>query len=405
MKRVLLAGTFDTKAEENFYFAEQLRRNGVEAILLDLSTRNVKPYPLDYKADEVASAGGMTIDEIKSCNDRPACMQAMISGAASIVNELYQNGTVAGFAAMGGGQGTTMAMGIIRKLPLNMPKLLISTILNLDGTAAVFAGAGNAVLMNSVVDIAGLNSILRENIENGAAAISGMVKRPITEKQSKHRKRVAISMWGVTTPCVDKLRTKLENQCDVYVFHANGIGGEAMEHYAETGSFDLVIDVTIPELTMAIAGSPSPAVEGRLLRSGRSGVKRIVSVGGADMVQYYGLDQIPVDKRNRKSYCHNATVCFVRSSCGENEAFAREIANRLSQSVGEVAVALPLQGVSAVDVEGGQLYDPEADRALFDTLKQELPERIKVYEYPCAINDNAFAEGLFALASKMLEEA
>ena len=406
MKKVVLAGTFDTKAEEYRYFAAQLQKNGVQPVWMDLSTRGGSGVA-DYPAGAVAQAAGTTAEAIRTCGDRVACMDAMVEGAARIINRLYESGEADGFAAMGGGQGTTMAMGIIRRLPPEMPKLLVSTILNLDGTAKAFEGAGSTLLMNSVVDIAGLNSILRAVLEKAAAAAGGMVNVPEKEKTQadKRRKRVAVSMWGVTTPCVNRLRALLESRnCEVFAFHANGIGGEAMEQYAENGFFDAIVDLTIPELTMALAGSPAPEVKGRLLRAGSSGVKRVVSVGGADMVQFYGRDRIPPDKQERKMYCHNAEVCFVRSSAEENERFGREIARRLAESAGKVVVALPLKGVSAMDVAGGPLYDPQADSVLFETLKRELPRQIEVREYPCAINDEAFAEALFRITMKLLEE-
>lgn len=406
MKKVVLAGTFDTKAEEYRYFAAQLQNNGVQPVFMDLSTRGGSG-DVDYPTGVVAQAAGTTAEAIRTCGDRVACMDAMVKGAANIINCMYKSGEVDGFAAMGGGQGTTMAMGIIRRLPPEMPKLLVSTILNLDGTAKAFEGAGSTLLMNSIVDIAGLNSILRTVIKKAAAAVGGMVNAPETEKkqEDKRLKRVAVTMWGVTTPCVDRLRALLESRnCEVFAFHANGIGGEAMEQYAESGFFDAIVDLTIPELTMTLAGSPAPEVKGRLLRAGNSGVKRVVSVGGADMVQFYGCDRIPPDKRERKMYCHNAEVCFVRSSAEENECFGREIAHRLEKSVGKVVVALPLKGVSALDVAGGQLYDPQADSALFETLKRELPQQIEVREYPCTINDEAFAKALFRITMELLEE-
>lgn len=407
MKKIVLAGTFDTKKAEYLYFAEQLQKCGVQPILLDLGIRETDAACIEYPADAVARAAGTTIDEVRACSDRTKCMENMTAGAAAIINELYRKGEAHGFASMGGGQGTTMAVGIIRKLPLGMPKMLVSTILNLNGTAKTFEGIGNTILMNSVVDIAGLNPILKSVIRNAAAAISAAAIRqePEETEEKARRSRVAISMWGVTTPCVDSLRKRLESRgCDVFVFHANGLGGEAMEQYASEGFFDVIVDLTIPELTMALAGSPAPAVYGRLLRSGRAGVKRIVSVGGADMVQYYGVDSIPPEKRDRKIYCHNPAVCFIRSSKEENRLFAEEIARRLSASSGKVTVALPLRGVSAVDVEGGPLYDPEADQALFDGLRHDLPPNIEILEYPCAINDEAFAEGLFDVTMKLLEE-
>lgn len=408
MKTIAIAGTLDTKREENWYLAEKIRECGLDIRMIDLSTRAGKAESgADYTAEMVAEAGGASLKEIQESKDRLFCMKTMSEGAGAILLELWEAGKIDGFIAMGGGQGSSMAAAILRKLPVGMPKVLVSTILNLDGTAGVFEGVNDTLIMNSLVDIEGLNSVLKMVLEQAAHAVCGMAKENrLPEENTSVKKKIGISMWGVTTPCVNHLRKLLERDgMEVFVFHANGVGGNVMENLAVQGFFDLIMDLTLPELTMPLAGSPAPVLEERLLKAGRTGIPRILSVGGLDMVQFPGNRPLPKDKEGRKSYRHNESLTFVRSSAKENIRFAEEIADRAAQSEGETVMVLPLKGISAMDVEGGPLYDPEADAVLFETLKAALPETIPVYEYPYEINDRQFSEKLCLLAEKMLEKA
>lgn len=408
MKIIAIAGTLDTKSEENGYLAEKIRECGLDTLILDLSTgaEEAKLYA-DYTAEMVAEAGGASLKEIRESKDRPFCMNIMSEGAGTILLELWETGKIDGFIAMGGGQGSSMAAAILRKLPVGMPKVLISTILNLDGTAGVFEGVNDTLIMNSLVDIAGLNSVLKMVLAQAAHAVCGMVKENrFSKKNTSLKKKIGISMWGVTTPCVNHLRKLLEQDgMEVFVFHANGVGGNVMENLAVQGFFDLVIDLTLPELTMPLAGSPAPVLAERLLKTGRTGIPRILSVGGLDMVQFPGDRPLPKDKEGRKSYRHNASLTFVRSSAEENVRFAKEIAERAARSKGETIMVLPLKGISAMDAEGGPLYDPKTDAVLFEALKAFLPESIPVYEYPYEINDRRFSGEICLLAEKMLEKA
>jgi uncharacterized protein (UPF0261 family) len=67
-------------------------------------------------------------------------------------------------------------------------------------------------------------------------------------------------------------------------------------------------------------------------------------------------------------------------------------------------VVLPRRGVSAIDAVGKPFHDPDADRALFDTLRASLTPAIRVVEVDAHINDAAFAEVVSAELLAMLEK-
>jgi uncharacterized protein (UPF0261 family) len=317
----------------------------------------------------------------------------MRKGATSIVQYLCDNHQISGIIAMGGGQGTWLASSAMRVVPIGIPKVLISTIATIERLQHRFQGVNDTMIINSLVDISGLNSILRMIIERGAAALNGMIEMNETAPFGRDlsKKRVAISMWGVTTPCVSKIQEILSarTDCETVVFHATGMGGPVMEHLIRQGYFSLVADITLPEVTIPLAGGQYPKNPGRLLGAANKGIPQIIVPGGVDMIE----SPLPIPEKfsGRPVYMHNPDLAFVRSSVQDNIQFGREIASRLNQSKGAATVILPLLGLSFNDREGNLFYNPEANEALFETLKKNLRKDIQVIEIRAHINDVEFA--------------
>src|SRR5450432_1778647 len=111
------------------------------------------------------------------------------------------------------------------------------------------------------------------------------------------------------------------------------------------------------------------------------------------MVQFGGLERVPLRYRERKQYPHNPQVTLMRTTVEENIRQARWIAERLNQCEGEVRFLLPMKGVSALDAPGRAFWDPAADAALFDTLAADFRQtaRSKLVPLPYHINDPEFA--------------
>ena len=71
-------------------------------------------------------------------------------------------------------------------------------------------------------------------------------------------------MFGVTTPCVQAVTKRLEDDYDCLVFHATGIGGQSMEKLVDSGLLAGVIDVTTTEIADEIVGGVLSAGPTRL---------------------------------------------------------------------------------------------------------------------------------------------
>lgn len=390
-RTVLLLGTLDTKGAEYGYVRELIVGRGHDVLVMDLGILGEPGLKPDIDAAAVARAGGSTLAELRERGDRGAAVEVMLAGARTLVPELYAKGRCHGVLGLGGGGGTTMVTAAMRELPVGVPKLMVSTMAS--GDTAPYVDVKDVTMMYPVVDVAGLNPLSRRILANAAGAICGMVEQaPPAEGD---RPLIAATMFGVTTPCVDAARRRLEDAgYDVLVFHATGSGGRAMEGLIEDGYFAGVLDVTTTEWCDEVVGGVLSAGPDRLSAAGRAGVPQVVSVGALDMVNFGAADTVPERFRERTLYRHNPTVTLMRTSVAECEEIGRRIAERLNESEGPVVLALPLRGVSMIDAEGQPFHDPEADAALFDALRRHAGADIRLLEVDAHVNDRRFAETL-----------
>ena len=249
-------------------------------------------------------------------------------------------------------------------------------------------------MLNSVVDILGLNRVSRAVLGEAASAMAGMVKFRASAGSGNDRPLVAATMFGVTTPCVERAKAVLEAAgYEVLVFHATGNGGQALEALVREGMFAGVLDVTTTELADELVGGMLSAGPTRLSAAAETGTPQVVSVGALDMVNFHGIDSVPEKFRGRKLHRHNANVTLMRTNATENAALGSEIGHKLAKARGPVSILLPLRGVSAIDREGEPFDDPLARRLLFDSIRAHCVG-VECLEYDLHINDAAFAEKL-----------
>jgi uncharacterized protein (UPF0261 family) len=254
-------------------------------------------------------------------------------------------------------------------------------------------------MMYSVVDIAGINNLSRQILTNAAGAIVGMVNAEAPAAEDKPL--IGATMFGVTTPCVTKVREILENAgYEVLVFHATGTGGRAMEDLVKGGFIVGVLDITTTELADELVGGVLSAGPERLEAAGNLGVPQVVAPGALDMVNFGPPDTVPDKFKDRTFYQHNPTVTLMRTTVAENAELGRIMGRKLSQAKGPTTVIIPKQGVSAIDQEGQPFYSAEAEAAWIENLKANLAGAVTVIEMDHHINDDAFAT---KLAETLLE--
>jgi uncharacterized protein (UPF0261 family) len=386
--------TMDTKADELCFVADCIRRTGLGVILVDLSTQGFSKRA-DVTAHTVAEAHPDGAEVVLSQTDRGQAVTAMAEALRNWMLGQVASGKVAGVIALGGSGGTAIVAPAMQALPIGMPKLIVSTVAS--GNTQPYVGHSDITMMYSVVDVAGLNSVSLRVLSNAAHAIAGMVSHATTIPCSKPT--VGMTMFGVTTPCVDRVREALEAKgLDPLVFHATGTGGQAMEKLVTDGLIGGVLDITTTEVADEVVGGVMAGGPQRFDAILQHEIPYIMSLGALDMVNFGARHSIPERFANRRFLVHNSQVTLMRTSVEENRQIARWIAEKVNRSAVSLEILIPEQGVSMLDAEGQAFYDPEADQALFETLEQEVQQTDsrRITRHDCHINDSAFAGALVA---------
>ncbi|SDF71098.1 Tm-1-like ATP-binding domain-containing protein [Sporolituus thermophilus] len=396
-KSVLILGTLDTKGHEFKYLKDIIESTGVKTLVINAGIKGAPVFTPDISSAEVARAGGMELSELIARDDRGLAIDVMMKGAVNVVTGLYRQGKVAGIISLGGTAGTTIGTAAMQALPVGVPKVMVSTVAS--GDTRPYVGFKDITMMHSVVDISGINSLSRQILANAAFAVAGMAKGVVPP--AKEKPLLGATMFGVTTPCVTKVREFFEARgYEVLVFHATGTGGRAMEGLIKDGYIKGVLDITTTEWADELVGGILNAGPERLEAAGKAGIPQVVSVGALDMVNFGPRDTVPAKFKHRKFYQHNPTVTLMRTTVEECARLGEIIAEKLNQTTGPTALFLPLKGVSLLDVEGKPFYGPEEDAALFAKLRENIDRgKVELIELDTHINDESFA---LAMAQKML---
>jgi uncharacterized protein (UPF0261 family)/ABC-type branched-subunit amino acid transport system ATPase component len=402
---VIVAGTLDTKGAELRFIRDKIAAAGVRVTLVDLSTSGA-PSPADVPPHHVAAyfRGG---PNAVFASERGTAIGAM---AEAFEAWIRRHEPVGGLISAGGSGGSSLVAPAMRALPIGVPKVLISSVAS--GNVAPYVGPSDVMMLYSVADVAGLNSVTRQVLANGAAAIVGMVKAR-AESEERHRSAaprsesklaIGLTMFGVTTPCVNAVVDALEADFECLVFHATGVGGQSMEKLVDSGGLTGVIDITTTEVCDLLCGGVLPATEDRFGAIARTRVPYIGSCGALDMVNFGPMDSVPERYRGRTLHVHNPTVTLMRTTPAENVQIGRWIGERLNLMDGPVRFFLPEGGVSALDAPGRPFADPNADEELFRSLEATVRQTAsrRLIRLRRHINDPQFSAEIVGEFRRML---
>ncbi|MDL5154837.1 Tm-1-like ATP-binding domain-containing protein [Actinomycetospora termitidis] len=381
MAHAYVVGTFDTKGDELHHVADLVRAAGHEVTTVDVGTSEADARRADVTPHEVAGPEVFT-------GDRGTSVSAMADALARWLPPRRPDGVL----ALGGSGGTAIVTPALQRLPVGVPKIVVSTVAS--GNTAPYVGSSDITLMYSVTDVAGLNRISRVVLSNAAHALAGALSAPPVD--TVDRPALGLTMFGVTTPCVTAVTEQVADEYDCLVFHATGTGGRAMEKLVDDGLISAVVDVSTTEIADFVAGGIMAADADRLGAISRRRVPWVGSVGALDMVNFGAPDTVPEHYRGRTLYEHNAQVTLMRTTPDECRAAARFLAEGLNACEGPVRLVVPTAGVSALDVEGGPFADPDATAALVETLRAELRASAdrRLIETDLHVNDPEFARVL-----------
>jgi len=399
-RSVVIVATLDTRGDEVVFLREIIEDRGHDVLTIDVGVMGQPFVRGDYTRETVAGAGGVPlqqlIDAANAGADRKQATDVMTAGARKIVQELAAAGQLDGIMSLGGSTAAAIGASVMKGLPLGLPKLLVTTFL---GLAPV--GDEDITVMQSPVDLVGLNRIVGKTLANAAGALVGMIEQEVPDRA--RRPLVGVTALGVTTPAVQKVISRLDRDgYDAIVFHAQTA---KLDDLTKAGVMDAIIDVTsfetvpktlYPLEVLAMLSGSAQGSRDRLESAIAGGIPQIIAPGGLDMhiIPGSGIDAVPPEYRGRAWSMHGPNIVLVRTSREDLEQVGRAIAERANRATGPVKIMIPLRGYSDASREGAPLHDPDADRAFVRALKRHLDPRVPVIELDCHINDDAFANAV-----------
>jgi uncharacterized protein (UPF0261 family) len=395
MATVLLIGTLDTKGPETAYLRDQVQTQGCDTLVLDSGIlHEAVGIEADFNRREVAQAAGSTIDVLRNAGSRGKAVEEMLKGVRAISLQLFNEGKIHGVASLGGAEGAVLAAAAMKALPVGFPKLIVSPLASGHRKFAPFVGTRDVMVLHSVVDILGLNRVSRQVFDNAAGAIAGMAKAYASRRaEDVTRPAIAATMLGNTTRPLMHIKPDIEAEgYDFVIFHANGVGGPAMEALIAQEYFDAILDYTLSEIAGYIAGGFHDGGPERLDAAGQSGVPQLIVPGCLDFAVFGARHEVPEKYDGRPTYYHNPEFTLVRLTPQEQLDATRRVVAKLNTATGPVAVVVPLGGGSIMDIEGGEFWDPETNAQGRAIMREELRDDIRYREVDAHINDPAFAE-------------
>lgn len=395
MSRVVVAGAFDTKAEPLELLVEELRSLHAPPITIDTGVFG-GDHGCDHPAEAVAQAAGHSLDELPPLG-RAGAVSAMTRGAAGILRRLVDEGQVGALVCLGGSNAAALFSVLAPIVPIGIPKILMAT--SVAGETRALVGGADVTMLYPILDIEGDNRILRSMIGRLAHVSAALLRAGAEHPVSAPENAVALTMYGVTNPCVTQCRRLLADRgLEPLVFHANGTGGRSFESFVSQGLVASAIDVTISEVTDELFGGLWPAGSDRLTAAARSGVPQAIAPGAIDMICLGPLASLPARFRDRPHVAHNDLVTLVRTTHEENYRLGRTVADRLGTPGAATSVLVPMKGVSQLDIEGGPFHDPVSVGAFADGVESGLPagSPVSLVRMDHHINDRDFAEALVA---------
>jgi len=401
-RTVVIVATLDTKGEEAAYVRDHVAAWGLDTILIDPGILPAPTVEADISREAVAQAAETTLEDLLARGDKAHAIATQTEGLRRIVLALHREGRLQGIVGLGGGQGTSIATAAMRALPIGVPKVMLSTVASGNFQFGPYVGTKDLCMMHSITDVLGLNVISRPILRNAANAIAGMALRYEPEPESE-ASSIAITMLGITTPCVMRIKSTLERRgYEVVPFHANGTSGPAMEQLVEAGGFAGVIDLSPHEVIDQQHGGLAGAAD-RMEALTRKAIPAVVSVGGSDYLLFESVQKAPEKYRDRAHMVHNAQMTCFAPTPNEMVAAAREMIGRLNRALGPTIVVLPALGFSRPNREGGGLYVPEGNRAVIAEFRAALRPEIPLIVADLHLNNPSFADLVTGVMERLLQ--
>ena len=397
-RTIVILGTLDTKAEHLLLLKKKIEARGHTALIMDLSMGSLPAFSGDIAADEIARLGGRTLEELIAGGNRSFSADIMIKGAQKKVAELLSKGQLHGIVAMGGASMALMGSRIMSGLPFALPKV-IATPAAMPTYISEWFGSMDVVVMQVIMEFAGMHNLIEAVITQVAGAVSGMVEEGVDHSSlTLPHPSVGVTQIGFNEACASEVKRLLEEKgYHVYPFHANGISDRSMERLIAQGFLDGLIDIVPAGLIEELFQGNRAAGMERLDAPIARGMPLVLAPSTFNVTGCGPTRRMKERFYNRQPTLQIDEIRFMtRYTPDEMRQGARLYAEKLNRVKAPVKLFVPLRGWSSVDKPGSVLYDPEKDQIFMEELKSLLKPGIplEIEEVDCNLEDREFARAL-----------
>lgn len=409
-KSILVIGTLDTKGDQVEYIKRAIEGRGQKVVLLDIGVLGQAMCKPDITNRQVAHAAGVTPEELVALKDEAKAMNKMAEGASKIVNELFINNGFDGILAMGGSMGTDCALKIMKDLPLDLPKVLLST-LSYSHAIDPDLAANGIIMIQWAGGLWGINERVKKVLKQSAAVISAaadVCEKPVADKR---RKSICITaLGGSSSPFMETLKPALETRgFDVSVFHATGMNTRVMEKAIGDGLFDVVLDLLVEfELIGYASGSLLGASPNRMEAAAEKGIPQIVVLRrpqGNGRCLWAPYKPIPSEFDNNKRFIHNDLNWVLSVNPEQNLEMVKFIIEKLNKSKGPATLIItkkPEINLSHTAGAGTYQDNPELMEAMLSLLKEGLNPKVRMVELDISTREKGFGNEVVRLLDEMM---
>ncbi len=405
-KSIVLVGTADTKGEQLQFLKERMESRGHQVILMDISMGGTGKVKGDISPEEIAGSVGKDMAELTASRDRMWVTDVMTRGAIQTALKLLSEDRLQGIVALGGVTIALVGARIMDRLPFGIPKIIAT-----PAAMPVYVGRWfvptNMVVMQMIMEVAGMNDLVKNALAQAAGAISGMVEEVFDHKElTLPAPSVAITELGFSDACAKNVERLLtEKGYHVYPFHANGTSDKALDRLISQGFFDAVVEIV-----------PAGLVEARFKGNRAADMERLDAALERGIPQVWApcclnLTGVGPTRHNREKYMADGRILEIdqmraMTRFPEDELLegACMYAEKMNNAKGPLKMIVPSKGWSSIDQEGSVLYDPEADRLFMDELKKHLKIDIPFETVDCNLEDLPTAQAIVNSLDQMMKE-
>jgi len=389
MKNILILAALDTKGNEVRFLKDRIEEYGARTILIDAGILGEPILPPDFTRQQVAEAAGSTMEKVRSDTSEGEAMEVLIKGATIITKKLYSEGRIHGVLGIGGSMGTNLGTAVMRSLPIGVPKVMISTMAAVGMVVPFYVGTKDINMFHSVADVAGLNRLTRTIFANAAGAVVGMANVALEKLENK--KLLALSTLGTTEGAARMARDLFGKAgYETVTFHTTGSGGKSLEQVV----LDSIVDGGVCEFSLhewvdRIAGGLFIPNDERYEGAGLMNLPAVYVPGSTDfIVEGPGCDRF----HGRATHMHNRAITLYRTSWAELKQLGEEVGEKLNKSTAPTTVVIPMRGFSVQDVQGGDLYDPEANMGFVEGIESKVSGNLRIKKVDAHVLEERFVQ-------------